>query len=157
MSKHKLVPVEPTQAMGVAGCYAVPQISHEEAQAAYKAMLAAAPEVEQEPVAWIINHPNWGSFNPEMEREIAERYEADKPGSTTPLYLHSQQTQETSRNESFAFRADGEANFYTVAERGGNWTARIQFNGEIMCGEQEIMVAVITDALAAHRKQGGKS
>lgn len=68
--------------------------------------------------------------------------------------MHPQQTQETSRNESFAFRADGEANFYTVSERGGNWTARIQFNGEFMCDEQERMTAVITDALAAYRQQG---
>lgn len=59
----------------------------------------------------------------------------------------------TSRNESFAFRADGEANFYTVSERGGNWTARIQFNGEFMCDEQERMTAVITDALSAYRTQ----
>lgn len=72
------------------------------------------------------------------------------------LYRHPQQTQGTSRNKSFAFRADGEANFYTVSERGGNWTARIQFNGEFMCDEQERMTAVITDALAAYRQQGGK-
>lgn len=56
-------------------------------------MIATATDVEvveQEPVAWIIEHPDWGGSDPVFEKCIAERYESDKPGSTIPLYLHPQ-------------------------------------------------------------------
>lgn len=176
MSKHKLVPAEPTQEMIDAGCKKhtcnygdfclESEIEDQDVKSIYVAMLSAAPEVEQEPYAYEYGVSNGdGTFSVVMNKgrltKLGENEYgychpgifASKEWPVTPLYLHPQQTQETSRNESFAFRADGEANFYTVSERGGNWTARIQFNGEFMCDEQERMTAVITDALAAYRTQ----
>lgn len=44
------------------------------------------------------------------------------------------------------YRADGEANFYTLSRPTGNWVARIQFNGELHVQEQErILNAMLRD------------
>ena len=50
-----------------------------------------APEVEQEPVAWL-----WGSYNCTTDKKLAEDFELRSPGSTTPLYLHPQPAPEVS-------------------------------------------------------------
>lgn len=39
------------------------------------------------------------------------------------------------------FRADGEANFYTLSRVGGDWVMRIQFNGTLLPHEQETMLS----------------
>lgn len=106
MGEHKLVPAEPTvdmilklMAVGLrhaeytdGGSPTVLDVAY-----GYKAMLAAAPIIEQEPVAWIINHSDWAGSDPISEKAIAERYEADQPGCTVPLYLRPQSAPETAK------------------------------------------------------------
>lgn len=90
--KYKLVPVEPTQKMVDAG-----RTARTHPVERYKAMLAAAPIVEQEPAAWIINHSDWSSSEPVLKKNIAERYELDQLGCTIPLYLHPQKSPEVAK------------------------------------------------------------
>lgn len=91
-TKYKLVPVEPTQKMIDAG-----RTARAHPIERYKAMLAAAPEFDQEPVAWIINHSDWSSSEPVLKKNIAERYESDQPRCTIPLYLHPQKSPEVAK------------------------------------------------------------
>ena len=54
---------------------------------------AAAPDVEQEPVAWIIRHPRFcGKFT--VNKKTAGYWESEKQGCTTPLFLRQQQARE---------------------------------------------------------------
>lgn len=49
----------------------------------------AAPDVEQEPLAWIVNHPCFcGKFTD--DKKIAEYWENEEQGCTAPLFLHPQ-------------------------------------------------------------------
>ena len=82
--KYKLVPIEPTQEMIDEG-----RTARTHPKERYKAMLAAAPDVEQEPVAWIISHPRFcGKFTD--DKKIAEYWESEEQGCTAPLFLHQQ-------------------------------------------------------------------
>lgn len=88
MSKYKLVPVEPTQEMIDAG-----RTARTHPAERYKAMLAAAPEVEQEPAAWRVD---WREKSPERipvffdRRQDAMDYCGSDDWLVEPLYLHPQ-------------------------------------------------------------------
>ena len=89
MSKYKLVPVKPTTEMLVAYEKASIAPVGPISKNGYKAMLAAAPAVQVEPVAWIVRHPRFcGKFTD--DKETAEYWESKEQGCTAPLFLHSQ-------------------------------------------------------------------
>jgi hypothetical protein len=46
----------------------------------------------------------------------------------------------------FESHADGDANFYTIT-KDSNWFCKIQMNGEMTVGKQEVYLQVIVDAL----------
>lgn len=88
MSTHKLVPVEPTDEM-----VSATGLEPIRARAAYRAMLAFVPEVEQEPAAWLVRAKAFcGDVT--TNKDSAEFFERCAPGSTTPLYLHPQPAQD---------------------------------------------------------------
>ena len=83
MTNYKLVPLGPTPEMVRAAEDA--HMPFGDMELAIRMAILEAPEVEQEPVAWL-----WGSSNCTTDREMAEGFEQRTPGSTTPLYLHPQ-------------------------------------------------------------------
>lgn len=87
--------------------------------------LADAPELDQEPVAWIINHSDWSSSEPVLKKNIAERYESDQPGCTIPLYLRPQPVPDAAapdvEQEPYAYeygRDNGDGTFSVVMNKG---------------------------------------
>ena len=112
--RYKLVPVEPTREMWAAAGNAVVALNsqHHDAvsEAVYKAMLAAAPEMEQEPYAYEYGASNGdGTFSVVMDKgrlsQLGEtEYDYCHPGifaskerPVTPLYLHPQPAPEVAK------------------------------------------------------------
>lgn len=92
MSKEKiicLVPVEPTQEMLKAGQDAWLKDPAKRSSTLYKAMLAAAPEVEHEPAAWRAKSPE---RIPQFfdSRQAAMTYCGSGEWVIEPVYLHPQ-------------------------------------------------------------------
>lgn len=102
----KLVPVEPTASMVLAGEVALKQHDFLRLDASYRSMLAAAPQppvvkdsltarqpqVEQEPVAWM-NATGGTTFDPYRASCWRDR------GPVTPLYTHPQPPRQPLSNE----------------------------------------------------------
>lgn len=123
----------------------------------YQAMLAAAPAVQGEPVAW----SGWGCQHPgKMPRLYGERRiaELNCDWENGDQLLHfTAAPQPTERKPSLQsppddplggleHRADGESNFYTLSRPTGKLVARIQFNVELHTHEQErILNAMLSD------------
>ena len=146
--KYKLVPVEPTREMIHAGQMAVSGFPRDVLER-WEAMLAAAPEVEQEPLAWIINHADWGCSEPTFHGNIAERYEADQPGCTVPLYAHPQPAPEVAKLVEAL-----EGLLAIIDDSLG--VSGYHLNGAMAkwCEFEEVEMA--EEALALYRKKGGE-
>lgn len=134
--KYKLVPVEPTDEMrrkaGLsrgADYYTITKI--------WRAMLDAAPDVEQEPVAWIIRHPRFcGKFTD--NKAIAEHWENEDKGCTAPLFLHQQPAPDTAK------LVEALETMIEVAKAVDSWES---FPSD--------PIEKAEDAIRAYRKQGG--
>ena len=93
--KHKLVPVEPTEKMLEAGADWCGQgldtyEAKGRAATAYKFMLAAAPEVEQEPAAWA-RMKGGKIISVFHDKGVAEFLSGFAASELVPLYMHAQQ------------------------------------------------------------------
>lgn len=100
-----------------------------------------APELDQEPVAWIINHSDWSSSEPVLKKNIAERYELDQPGCTIPLYPHPQPDPEVAKLVEALEQLREPINMASMEYDGG----------------YDKYVDLIDAILAAHRQQVGAS
>lgn len=93
MSKHKLIPIEPTKDMVIAGGKSLFERGFftlpEDVIECCKSMLAAAPEVEQEPVAWA-RMKDGRLADVFADRKLAEFLSGFAAGKLKPLYLHPQ-------------------------------------------------------------------
>jgi hypothetical protein len=84
MKTHKWLPSEPTEEMTKAWC----ANCHAWDLSAYKAMWqAAAPSVEQEPVAYLVSNPS-GRIVVESKRQAEKLASEYGDGTYTPLYAH---------------------------------------------------------------------
>ena len=97
MKNYRLVPLEPTPDMLFAARSALiawaTRSTLDKERAVYKAMLAAAPVVEQEPVAWLVKERTYCG-DATTDKDAVEYLERCAPGCTTPLYLHPQPAQD---------------------------------------------------------------
>ena len=141
--KYKLVPIEPTQEMIDEG-----RTARTHPRERYKAMLAAAPAVEQAPVAWV--SPNALSrLSPDSPVNCALVHKR-RNNETFPLYLHPQPTPEVAKLVealegilSIVYESDGASGYH--------------LNGDIAkwCEFEE--VAMAEEALALYRQQKGEA
>lgn len=90
MSGYKLVPIEPTKEMIDAGGMAVSSFPKDVLDQ-YQAMLASAPVVEQEPVAWV-SPKGLSRLSPDSPVNYALVHKRSN-NETLPLYLHHSQSE----------------------------------------------------------------
>lgn len=150
--KYKLVPVKPTREMWAAAGDAVVALNsqHHDAisSAVYKAMLAAAPEVEQDLVGWVVVGPgdcmsdiqtdrcHAVDLKSDMDSELPPHH-AGPAHEVKPLYLHPQPAPD-------------------VAELVDALEEIVQWVGRWAAADHPV-ATVARKALAAYRQQGGEA
>lgn len=171
MSKYKLVPVKPTREMWAAAGDAVVALNshHHDAisEAVYKAMLAAAPAVQGEPVAYAVFADNgniriWSADPIQTETlrleygdQVRPLYAAQQPAERHPECGCCGQTD----------RCDDDCDAVVIGGHRG--AAEQQPDVALLVGALELFVSNPTPtsedfdmartALAAYRKQGGEA
>lgn len=149
--KYKLVPVEPTSEMLAAGERALDAGCY--ASGIYADILAATPEVEQEPVAWVRMK---GSSPVDLyaRKKQAELFVGLAGGRLEPLYLHPQPAPDAALA---AILANSLVELLDMQEE------ECRYDHEGYCQAHNLdhatrgcRVKIAREALAAHRKQGGE-
>lgn len=154
--KYKLVPVKPTQEMIDAG-----RTARTHPMERYKAMLAAAPEVDQDLVGWVVvgpgdcmsdiqtDHCHAVDLKSDMDSELPPHH-TGPAHEVKPLYLHPQPAPEVAK------LVEALEGLLAITDESLG-VSGYHLNGDIAkwCEFEE--VAMAEEALALYRQQKGEA
>ena len=146
MNKYKLVPAEPTPEMIHAGQMAVSGFPRDVLER-WQAMLAAAPAVEQAPVAWVSpNALSRLSTDSPVNCAVVHKIRINE---SFPLYLHPQPTPDVSHIVKLLDRARSSVDYQMGAQNQNHEVGRKHY------AQFQALLGEIDAAITTYRHQEG--